>query len=221
MSTENTFPGREADPSHQSSAEVKSAQSYTSILQQVFIAWCLDKHRDNFTDNGRSFAHNSSAKQMATIVLLKPTDREFSSCLNSKNKVGKNSLSRCQFTLSECMWISLTDTSLKRNQTKPPLESIQDKTYIVWTGSVSKTLEYEGVSKSFRAGHVERELQIVQLSATRCSCIAILWVSLVSFTAITLCVASQWVFVIVVVYFVIDSVRELLDTSTYLNTVNT
>jgi hypothetical protein len=35
---------------------------------------------------------------------------------------------------------------------------------------------------------------MVQLSAT--SCIAILWVSLVSFAAITLCVASQWVFII-------------------------
>jgi hypothetical protein len=38
---------------------------------------------------------------------------------------------------------------------------------------------------------LERELHMVQLSATRCSCIAILWVSLVSFAAITLCVASQ------------------------------
>jgi hypothetical protein len=50
---------------------------------------------------------------------------------------------------------------------------------------------YEGVSKSFRTGRLERGLQIVQLSATRCSCIGILWVSLVSFAAITLCVASQ------------------------------
>jgi len=48
---------------------------------------------------------------------------------------------------------------------------------------------------------------MVQLSATRWSCIAILWVSLV-----TLCVASQWVFV---VYFVIDSVQKLLDTPSY------
>jgi hypothetical protein len=32
---------------------------------------------------------------------------------------------------------------------------------------------------------------MVQPSATRCSCIAILWFSLVSFAAITLCVASQ------------------------------
>jgi hypothetical protein len=50
---------------------------------------------------------------------------------------------------------------------------------------------YEGVSKSYRTGLLERELQMVQLSATRCRCIAILWVSLVSFAAITLCVASQ------------------------------
>jgi hypothetical protein len=50
--------------------------------------------------------------------------------------------------------------------------------------------EYECVPKSFRARRVERELQMVQLSATRCSCIAILRVSLVSFATITLCVAS-------------------------------
>jgi hypothetical protein len=54
--------------------------------------------------------------------------------------------------------------------------------------------------KSFRNGRLERELQMVQLSATRCSCIAILWVSLVSFAAITFCVASQQVFFIIVVY---------------------
>jgi hypothetical protein len=56
---------------------------------------------------------------------------------------------------------------------------------------------------------------MVQLSATRCSCIAILWVSLVSFVAITLCVASQRVFVVVSPYFVIDSVRKLLFTLSY------
>jgi hypothetical protein len=53
---------------------------------------------------------------------------------------------------------------------------------------------YEGVSKSFRTGCLE---QMVQLSATRCSCIAILWVSLVSFAAVTLCVASQRVFIVI------------------------
>jgi hypothetical protein len=37
---------------------------------------------------------------------------------------------------------------------------------------------------------------MVELSATRCSCIAILWVCLVSFAAITLCVASQRVFLL-------------------------
>jgi hypothetical protein len=49
---------------------------------------------------------------------------------------------------------------------------------------------------------------------TRYSCIAILWVSLASFAAITLCVASQRVFV-VVVYFVSDSVRKFFDIPSY------
>jgi hypothetical protein len=53
---------------------------------------------------------------------------------------------------------------------------------------------------------------MVQLSATRCSCIAIVSVSLVSFAAITLCVACP-VFIVVSVYFVIDSVRKILDTT--------
>jgi hypothetical protein len=61
---------------------------------------------------------------------------------------------------------------------------------------------YKGVSKSFRTGRLERELQMVQLCATMCSCIAILWVSLVSSVAITVCVASQRVFVVDDVYFV-------------------
>jgi hypothetical protein len=74
---------------------------------------------------------------------------------------------------------------------------------------------YERVSKSSRTGHQEQELQMVEVSATRCSCIAILWVSLVNFVAITLCVASQRVFIIVSMYFVMDSVRELLDTHSY------
>jgi hypothetical protein len=42
-------PGREADHSPPSSAEVKNAWSYTSTPPYVFMAWCLVKHRDNFT----------------------------------------------------------------------------------------------------------------------------------------------------------------------------
>jgi hypothetical protein len=76
-------------------------------------------------------------------------------------------------------------------------------------------LQYEGVSKSFRTGRLERELQMVQLSASRCSCMAILWVSLVSFAAITLCVVSQLVFSVIVFHFVIDSGRQLFDTPSY------
>jgi hypothetical protein len=39
----------------------------------------------------------------------------------------------------------------------------------------------------------------------------------VSFAAITLCVASQRVFIFVIVYFVIGSVRKLLDTPSYID----
>jgi hypothetical protein len=74
---------------------------------------------------------------------------------------------------------------------------------------------YEGVSKSFRTGRLERELQMVQLCSIRWSCIAIFWVSLVSFVAITLYVASRRVIPKVSFYFIIDSVRKLLHTPSY------
>jgi hypothetical protein len=41
----------------------------------------------------------------------------------------------------------------------------------------------------------------------------------VSFAAITLCVVFQRVFIVVSIYFVIDSVRKLLDTPSYLFTL--
>jgi hypothetical protein len=66
---------------------------------------------------------------------------------------------------------------------------------------------YEGVSKSFQIGLMEEVLQMLQLSATRCSCIAVLWVGLVSFAAITFCVASQRMFI--VVYFVMTQFGNL------------
>jgi hypothetical protein len=80
--------------------------------------------------------------------------------------------------------------------------------------------DHEAVSKSVWTGCLERELQMVQLSATRSSCIGILWVSLVSFAAITPRVASQRVFTVVVVYFVIDSVRKLRNIPSYNHCVN-
>jgi hypothetical protein len=85
-------------------------------------------------------------------------------------------------------------------------------------GTVPRVVMYEGLSKSFRIGRLEWELQMAQLSATKWSCITVLWVSLVSFAAVTLCVASQRVIPKVSVYFIIDSVRKLLDTPSYLCT---
>jgi len=39
----------EVDHTSPSSAEIENACSYTSTPQYVFIAWCLVKHKDNFT----------------------------------------------------------------------------------------------------------------------------------------------------------------------------
>jgi len=70
-------------------------------------------------------------------------------------------------------------------------------------------LNLRGLIQNFRTGRLDLELQMVHLSAVRCSCIAILWVSLVSFAAVTLCVASQRVYNVVSVHFLIDSVRKI------------
>jgi hypothetical protein len=42
-------PGREADHSSPSNAEVKNAWSYTSTPTYVFMEWCLVRNRDDFT----------------------------------------------------------------------------------------------------------------------------------------------------------------------------
>jgi hypothetical protein len=42
-----------------------------------------------------------------------------------------------------------------------------------YLGEMCQNESYEGVSKSFRTGCLELELQMVQLSVTRCSYIAI------------------------------------------------
>jgi len=65
------------------------------------------------------------------------------------------------------------------------------------TRTHTKKKTQNSVSKSFRTGRLMRELQTIELSDTRYSRIAILWVSLVSFAIITLCVASQRAFVTV------------------------
>jgi hypothetical protein len=43
------WPGREADHSSLSSAEAKNAWTCIFTSQCVFMAWCLVKHKDNFT----------------------------------------------------------------------------------------------------------------------------------------------------------------------------
>jgi hypothetical protein len=77
-------------------------------------------------------------------------------------------------------------------------------------------MNIRGCAQKFTDWQPEPELQMVQFSATRCNCIAILWVILVSFVAINHCVASQRVFIVVIVYFVIEWVRELFDIPSFM-----
>jgi hypothetical protein len=63
-------PGREADHSPPSSAEIENAWSYTSTPQYVFMARCLVKHRDNFTftlseKQKKRFVHLSNPTQFS------------------------------------------------------------------------------------------------------------------------------------------------------------
>jgi hypothetical protein len=44
---------------------------------------------------------------------------------------------------------------------------------LVWQSTIYTLRTYDGVSKSFRTDRLERELQMVELSATRCSCISL------------------------------------------------
>jgi hypothetical protein len=53
-------PGREADHSSASSAEVKNALNYTSTLPYVFLAWYLVKHTDSLTGQHLHITHYRS-----------------------------------------------------------------------------------------------------------------------------------------------------------------
>jgi hypothetical protein len=49
LSLEVKRPGREADHSSPSSAEVKNTWRYTSITEYAFVTWCSVKKKHNFT----------------------------------------------------------------------------------------------------------------------------------------------------------------------------
>jgi hypothetical protein len=63
-------PGREADHSTLSNADVKNAWRYTST-QHVFMSWCLVKHRDNFTFTFAAKAlHHTSRCHLILLFMI-------------------------------------------------------------------------------------------------------------------------------------------------------
>jgi hypothetical protein len=48
----------------------KNAWSYTSALPYVFMAWCLVKHRDNFTFLSFSYCDNGDLMESGRTILL-------------------------------------------------------------------------------------------------------------------------------------------------------
>jgi hypothetical protein len=75
-----------------------------------------------------------------------------------------------QFSLSCCCFVPL------RSKYSPqhPVLIYPQPVFLFLGDRRSVAPIYEGVSKSFRTGRLERGLQMVQLSATRCNYIAIL-----------------------------------------------
>jgi hypothetical protein len=62
-------PRREADHSPPLSVRSKNAWSYTSTPQYVFMAWCLVKHRDNFTFTFNFKGHVASIVTVTEVLV--------------------------------------------------------------------------------------------------------------------------------------------------------
>jgi hypothetical protein len=148
-------------------------------LPYVFMPCWLIKHRDNFT---------------FFSLLPTPTSPECSPHMFS----AKNFICISHFLLAYYMY----RPSYSRWCVCPNIRQSTNYEVLNLLSSIPLLhplkVKYEGVSKSFRIGRLERELQMVQLYATRCSCIATLWVSLQSFVAITLLdtpsyLPQQWI----------------------------
>jgi hypothetical protein len=85
---------------------------------------------------------------------------KFTACLIHFQKLSEQN----PRTKSECGVSHLKLTGFSASKVGKDLEGD-------YANTISK---YDGVSKSIRTGLLEQELQMVQLSAIRCSCIAIL-----------------------------------------------
>jgi hypothetical protein len=161
------------------------------LPQYVFMSWCLVKYRDNFTFTLyklTNFVKDSPCRSAGQDTTPPPHPHGNRRLVT----VFKRALSEMKPLRTFLHYFSEISST----------ESIYKYTLKIMRHIIGDKKLYEGVSKNVRNGRLERELHMVQLSATECSCITIFWVSLVSFAVITLGVPSQRVFIVAVVYFV-------------------
>jgi hypothetical protein len=186
------------------------------------MAWCLVKHRDNFplTFTFCFFRYWPYPYLIVASELKKERRMPPESFINLHDaQFGLQYHNGLHLNYRSNYWVGFdaaVENLVERGRTWLAYQVTWLKLFAIFPVPPGKfigsALMYEGVTKSFRTGCLVRALQMIQFSATRCSCTAILWVSLVSFAAIILCVASQRAIPKVSVYFLIGSVRKLLDT---------
>jgi hypothetical protein len=170
---------------------VRPIDIYIQISLGSWVYWGMGKERGLIEPQNANKGTEREVPGAGNEALSRQTRN-----IPAANKISLHKLQDATSDTETYSWTGDTHTCYTANKFTASVEHAQWKLIAYLTTPYRLHTLYEGVSKGFRTGRLERELQMVKPSATRCSCIAILWVSLVSFAAITLCVASQRVFVV-------------------------
>jgi hypothetical protein len=153
-------PGGEADHSPPSTAGGSgNAWSYTSTPQYVFMAWCLVKHRDNFTftiismglfimgnwDMAREWENDDSQEGRNEIAVM--TRRDF--CSKTKSAQCGECLTMDRFPVRGIV------TNVSRKIVSELILK-QNGSEGIDSGRLKNVITYEGVSKSFRTESITK-----------------------------------------------------------------
>jgi hypothetical protein len=164
VGTGGSFPRIKASINSPPSSTEVNPWIFTFIAPYVFMAWCLFQQRDNFTfTKGRYHLEDLGGGRLLI--------RKY----GLKLRIGVMWLGLCFIGVCPVACIPTAEHLLVLillwSELLPfPLSIVIHPTVC----DRSEQPAYEEVSISFRTGCLERELQMVQLSATGCSCIVIL-----------------------------------------------